>query len=128
VDGFYEWREVAGKKYPYLITREDKAPMVFAGLYDSSDGCAIITAPAQGVVAALHNRMPVTLDADTFAAWLDTTVKDVDRILAAANANGLVCHPVSDRVNSIRNDDATLIERVPDPVAELPKGKTLPLF
>jgi hypothetical protein len=31
-------------------------------------------------------------------------------------------------VNSVRNDDPRLIERVSDPVEELPKGKTLTLF
>ena len=37
--------------------------MVMAGIYDSTDGCAIITAPSQGVVATLHDRMPVVLAA-----------------------------------------------------------------
>jgi hypothetical protein len=31
--------------------------MVMAGVYDSTDGCAMTTAPSQGVMAALHNRM-----------------------------------------------------------------------
>jgi putative SOS response-associated peptidase YedK len=66
VDGFYEWRSVNGKKQPYLIAREDKAPMVMAGLYDSSDGCAIITMPSQGIVATLHDRMPDMLAANSF--------------------------------------------------------------
>ena len=61
VDGFYEWKGVAGTKHPYLIAREDKAPMVFAGIYDSTDGCAIITTAFQGVVATRHDRMPVLI-------------------------------------------------------------------
>ena len=80
VDGFYEWKSIAGKKFPYLISREDRAPMVFAGIYDSTDGCAILTAPSQGVVAALHDRMPVVLQADAFAAWIDPAVNDVSPI------------------------------------------------
>lgn len=43
-------------------------------------------------------------------------------------ADGLACHPVSRAVNTLRNDDPRLIERVPEPVAELPKGKTPGLF
>jgi putative SOS response-associated peptidase YedK len=128
VDGFYEWRSVAGKKQPYLIAREDKEPMILAGIYDASDGCAIITTPSQGIVATLHDRMPVMLAANTFETWLDTGMKDVRSILAAATADGLTCYPVSTRVNSVRKDDPLLIERVPEPVAELPKGKTLSLF
>jgi putative SOS response-associated peptidase YedK len=128
VDGFYEWRSVGGKKQPYLITREDKAPMVMAGIYDASDGCAIITAPSQGIVATLHDRMPVMLAANSFETWLDPSLKDLRPILAAATADGLICYPVSTRVNSVRKDDPMLIEHVPEPVVEEPKGKTLSLF
>jgi len=127
-DGFYEWRSVGGKTQPYLIAREDKAPMIMAGIYDSTDGCAIITAPSQGIVATLHDRMPLMLAANTFDTWLDPSVKDVRPLLAAATADGLVCYPVSTRVNIVRKDDPMLIERVPEPVVEEPKGKTLSLF
>jgi putative SOS response-associated peptidase YedK len=102
--------------------------MVMAGIYDSTNGCAIITAPSQGIVATLHDRMPLVLLPDTFKAWLDPSVKEVRPILAKASADGLTCYPVSRAVNTVRNDDARLIERVPEPVAELPKGKTLSLF
>jgi putative SOS response-associated peptidase YedK len=130
-DGFYEWKATgAKKKTPYLITREDHAPMVMAGLYDSSDGFAIITAPAEGVVATLHDRMPLVLEKAAFDAWFDPSVKDVADILARAakGAHGLVAYPVSTRVNSVRNDDASLMERVAEPPGDAPKGKTLPLF
>jgi putative SOS response-associated peptidase YedK len=128
VDGFYEWRPLGGKKFPYLIAREDHAPMVMAGIYDSTDGCAIITTPSQGIVATLHDSMPLVLSHDRFDAWIDPSVKDVRPILANASADGLTCYPVSRAVNSVRNDDPRLIERVSDPMAELPKGKTLELF
>ncbi len=88
------------------IYREDKAPMVPAGIYDSTDGSAIITTPSQGVVATLHDRMPVMLHTDTFAVWIDPSVKDVRSILATASADGLVCVPVSRDVNNVRNDNA----------------------
>jgi putative SOS response-associated peptidase YedK len=52
----------------------------------------------------------------------------VPPILAAATADGLTCHPVSDRVNSVRKDDPMLIDRVPEPAVAEPKGKTLSLF
>ncbi len=128
VDGFYEWRSLGGVKFPYLIARQDKAPLVMAGIYDSTDGCAIITAPSQGVVSTLHDRMPIILPPGSFGAWLDQNEKDVRSILAQATADGLTCYPVSRAVNSVRNDDPRLIEPVSDPVAELPTGKTLTLF
>jgi len=72
--------------------------------------------------------MPSMLAANTFETWIDASVKDVRPILATATADGLTCYPVSTRVNSVRKDDAMLIERVPEPVVEEPKGKTLSLF
>jgi putative SOS response-associated peptidase YedK len=128
LDGFYEWRSLGEKKYPYLIAREDKAPMVMAAIYDATDGCAIITAPSQGVVATLHDRMPLVLSREEFEAWIDPSVKDVRPILAKASADGLYCFPVSRAVNTVRNDDPRLIERVSDPATEPPKGETLRLF
>jgi putative SOS response-associated peptidase YedK len=128
VDGFFEWKTVAGKKHPYLIAYEDRRPMVMAGIYDSSGGCAILTAPSQGAVAPLHDRMPVVLEPDAFSAWIDPSVKDVRSILSQANASRLITYPVGRGVNSVRNDDPTLIERAPEPSEEPPKGKTLSLF
>jgi len=102
--------------------------MVMAGIYDSSGGCAILTAPSQGVVATVHDRMPVILAPNAFEAWIDPSVQDVRSILAEATADGLISFPVSTRVNNVRKDDPMLIERAPEPVEEEPKGKTLSLF
>jgi putative SOS response-associated peptidase YedK len=98
-----------------------------AGIYDSTDKCAIITTPSQGPCAR-WDRMPLVLQPGSFAAWLDQNEKDVRSILAQATADGLTCYLVSRAVNSVRNDDPRLIEPVSDPVAELPTGKTLTLF
>jgi putative SOS response-associated peptidase YedK len=34
VDGFYEWKEVPGGKFPYSIGMKDDSPFVFAGLWE----------------------------------------------------------------------------------------------
>jgi hypothetical protein len=68
-----------------------------------------------------------TANAVAKEAWIDPSVKDVRPILAKASADGLYCYPVSRAVNTVRNDPR-LIERVPEPMTELPKGETLRLF
>ena len=69
------------------------------------------------------------LPVDTFAPWIDPSVKDVRSILGAANADGLVCCPVSRDVNNVRNDNARIVERAAEPVDVAgAKGKTLSLF
>jgi putative SOS response-associated peptidase YedK len=37
-EGFYEWREENGKKQPYFFYRKDAKPVMFAGIWDYSDG------------------------------------------------------------------------------------------
>jgi putative SOS response-associated peptidase YedK len=82
--------------------------------------------------------MPVMLERGAFDAWLDPKIVDAMPMLRAANANGLTCYPVSRAVNAVANDDARLLERVPEfgegagesgPVkAEEPGKKQLGLF
>lgn len=51
-DGWYEWLTTESGKQPHYITRCDREPLAFAGIYtereDGSLGCAILTEPARG--------------------------------------------------------------------------------
>jgi putative SOS response-associated peptidase YedK len=84
-DGFYEWKgDVPGKKTPYLIERPDQGLFAFAGIWDhwlGADGseletAAMITTEANTDVALVHDRMPVVIEPQNFASWLD--VQNVD--------------------------------------------------
>lgn len=129
-DGFYEWRrEGSGKattRTPFMISRVDAAPMALAGLWEtwaSADGsevdtAAIVTTGANGVLAAVHDRMPAILGPGSVAAWLDT--RGVDSGPAAALCRPcpeewLTLDPVSSRVNHVGNDDVDLIAPLPRP-------------
>ncbi len=129
-DGFYEWRREGGRKQPYLVTRTDRAPMLLAGIYDAFGGVAVITTVAKGAVATLHDRMPVTLEREALATWLDPSRQDVAGLLASANlgATPMALVPVSDRANSIRNDDPSLLEAIDEQAVQHRRGETLPLF
>jgi putative SOS response-associated peptidase YedK len=70
-------------------------------------------------------RMPVILEREQFPVWLDHNVRDVKSILHAANANGLSMFPVSRDVNKVANDRPALIERAPEPTAEVPRQGSL---
>ncbi|KQT77765.1 SOS response-associated peptidase [Methylobacterium sp. Leaf466] len=123
-DGFFEWRrEGTGRtatRTPFKITRVDGAPMALAGLWETwagADGsevdtAAIVTTGANGVLAAIHERMPAILGEAAIAPWLD--VRGVDSGPAAALCRPcpeawLRMEPVGPRVNDARNDDADLI-------------------
>lgn len=111
-DGFYEWS--AGT--PHWITHDGGAPFAFAGLWASwrprgddevlpLHSCAIVTTAATGPVRELHDRMPVILERDAEAAWLDpaTAAQELHALLCAGDPR-LAFRPVSRAVNDARHD------------------------
>lgn len=112
--GFYEWRNEGRLKQPFYMTRADGRPMTFAGLWESKRTAegelrtfSIITTAANGFMSNLHDRMPVVLEQEAFAPWLDRGGTD---LLGPAGEGVLRRHPVSTRVNSVRYNEADCIE------------------
>ena len=106
-DGFYEWRK---DKSPLWITRADGALFAMAGLWDlwrAPDGrerrsLTIVTTAANEALAPIHERMPVILDRDGEAGWLDARA-DRTRLVGLLKpypASGLTLTPVSKKVNA----------------------------
>ena len=121
-DGFYEWQKRAdGARQPYFITLEERRPFGFAGLWerwrDPASGeelvtCTLITTAAGGRLAPIHERMPVILPREAYAAWLAPELTDPQAaraLLRPLPAENLCAWPVSRRVNSPANDDPELI-------------------
>lgn len=96
-DGWYEWDKTTEPKTPHYLTRTDREPIAFAGIYAKRDdgrlGCAIITEPARGTSQAVHERMPLILDDDSLDNWLDPDLTDRESLR-----------------NVVRHIDAELIE------------------
>jgi putative SOS response-associated peptidase YedK len=117
-DGFYEWRaEETGKK-PVWITRPSRKPFAFAGLWakaqrgdgSSIHSCAIVTSKPGEVVAPIHDRMPVILELEAEAAWLDADAGETELLELLAPTDDLAVTEVSDAVNDVRQDGPALIE------------------
>lgn len=78
-DGFYEWHGPKGRRTPFFFRPRSAGPIALAAIYEEwlgADGSeietmAIITVPANRVVAPIHDRMPALLPADRFKDWLD---------------------------------------------------------
>ena len=121
MDGFYEWSRLSGPKRPYLISRSDGAMMTVGGLVAerpdplSPTGhrltVAVITTPAVGEVAALHDRMPFMPDRDDFDLWLHGPAKAAADLIRPSPQH-LSIRMVSMRVNAVRNDDPSVL--IPD--------------
>ena len=130
-DGWYEWAPPSPDqrgKQPYFMTRSDGHPLAFAGLYElwrpkeaESDApwlvtVTVITEPAIGVLAEIHDRMPYVLAPDQWDRWLDTQTTDVTGLLVATPEDyvaQLEVRPVSTAVNNVRNNGPELVSVVP---------------
>ena len=128
---FYEWRAEADGKQPFAVARVDGAQMALAGLWESwtsPEGevlrsFTIVTTTANAEMSALHERMPVILERDAWAPWLDGAPDAAAALMRPAPGGTLRLWPVSRRVNSVRNDGPELLSpfALPEP-APAPAG------
>jgi putative SOS response-associated peptidase YedK len=75
--------------------------------------CTILTTAATANFEAIHDRMPMTIAADAWDAWLDPGVQDRDEITSFMRPAGqldLEMYPVSTAVNAVANNGPRLIE------------------
>ncbi len=142
-DGYFEWypteaRTKAGKpvKQPFFIHPRDGGVLAMAGLYeiwrdptrdpDDPDDpqrfrwtCTVLTTRAEDSVGHIHDRMPLLVEKDRYAAWLDPShgeVEELRRLLVPAAPGRLEAYPVSTQVNNVRNNGPDLVEPLdPEP-------------
>jgi len=71
-----------------------------------------LTTKANDVVQPVHDRMPVILDADDFAAWLDSaaTVQELKELLRPYAGDDLQAVAVSPWVNNARHEGARCLK------------------
>lgn len=119
-DGFYEWRRTEHGKVPIWFHRPDDELFAFAGIWaehtprggDPVHSCAIVTCPPNELMRPIHDRMPVVLEREAEAAWLDpdAEAEDLLRLLAPAPEDALDGREVGDLVSAVREDGPALIE------------------
>jgi putative SOS response-associated peptidase YedK len=136
-DGYYEWyateqKTKAGKplKQPFFIHPEDGSVLAMAGLYeiwrdptrDEDDPqrfrwtCTVLTTSAEDSLGHIHDRMPLLVERDRYAAWLDPTRSDpaeLRALLVPAAPGRLEAYPVTTQVNSVRNNGPELLDPLP---------------
>jgi len=137
-DGWYEWspREHAPGKQPWYVTPADGSGLAFAGLWevwgrgeDRLYSCTVVTAPAVGALAGIHDRMPLVLPPERWAAWLDLDRDDVEALAEPTPAElveGLEIRPVGAAVGNVANNGRQLTARVEPAAAALPEPADQP--
>lgn len=110
-------RRKGGLKQPFCFEVDDGELFGFAGLWDCwRDGsgncittCSILTTTPNALTSAVHDRMPVILEPDSYELWLDPGMRNVDavcKLLKPYDARQMRSYPVSNRLNYVANDDA----------------------
>ena len=108
--GWYEWREVDGKKQAYHLKLEHQDEIAFAGIW-TQDQFSILTTSANEAINHVHDRMPVILAKERWQVWLaDTPLETITGMLESYDARETDAYPVMNRVGSVKNDDEGLIE------------------
>src|ERR1019366_5743775 len=108
----------------YYITMADQPVFGFAGLWDRSvaaegtalESCTIITIPPNALMAEIHNakqRMPAILQNTDIESWLTGSTDEARAALKPYPDDLMHAQKVSTRVNSPKNNHASLIEPAP---------------
>jgi putative SOS response-associated peptidase YedK len=115
-DGFYEWKRDGKAKQPFCFEVDQGGLFAFAGLWERwrdpsgqwVKSCSILTTTPNAVTSAVHDRMPVILDRESYDLWLDPGMNDAaaaSELLKPFDARLMRCYPVSSRINHVANDD-----------------------
>lgn len=114
-DGYFEWVGPKENRQPIWFHRPDHQLVLLAGLYESwrptpdtwQRTFTIITTEPNEMAAKVHDRMPVILPDDRVDDWLfqGSDPDAMKALLVPAPDDLLIATPVSQRVNSVRNDD-----------------------
>lgn len=122
LNGYFEWEKDAQKKKSkaHFIVSASGDYFVFAGIYESwYDNslnetiltCALLTTEPNEKISNLHDRMPVVLEADQWDLWLDdrSSYAELNRLFAPLPSEKIRYYPVSELVNSVKNDSIECI-------------------
>ncbi|MGD1012559.1 MAG: SOS response-associated peptidase [Acidimicrobiales bacterium] len=126
-DAFYEWappdrHDSSRRRLPWCFKSPDSGLLLLAGLFEhwrpltdeaaaALSTCTILTTGANGLVSAIHDRMPVLIAEEDLDVWLapgPLGTAEAGRLLRPAHENALERFRVSTKVNDARTDGPEL--------------------
>jgi putative SOS response-associated peptidase YedK len=123
VEGFYEWRDVGGKKYPYFIHLKDAEVFALGGIYESwtsqetgeiFNTYSIVTTEANPLMAMIHNlklRMPLIIGKENESDWLnvDLPKESIQGLMKPFNQDLMNAYTISRLITS-RTENSNVVE------------------
>lgn len=85
---YFEWKKVGNQKIKHKIIVEDSPIFSMAAIYCTFKNSnnqyvqafTILTTDAVSQISEIHSRMPVIIEPKDEELWLDTSIKDIDRV------------------------------------------------
>ena len=122
MDGFYEWKRKGKEKLPFRIITKDQEIFSVAGIWEkwkSPEGeelytFSVITKEPNAIMKDIHDRMPAILLPEQEKIWLDPEIpaKAAVEMITEYPPENMKAYRVSKKVNSVRENDKTLIEEL----------------
>jgi putative SOS response-associated peptidase YedK len=123
IDNFFEWKAIPGarSKQPYAVGMRSGEPFAVAAIWDNWKrpgtsewvrSFAIVTCPANQLLAEIHERMPVIVPADGYDQWLASADPDPQALLVPYPSAPMTMWPITTRVNTPANDDRDILSPV----------------
>ncbi|GAB4254322.1 MAG: SOS response-associated peptidase [Methylomicrobium sp.] len=119
--GFYEWHPTESGKQPYHVHYPTMRLCAFAGLWEHWENdnetiysCTIVTCQALGVVAKIHDRMPLIVVPEDYDAWLDKRdiPPNLHRFDQSAAYSDIELTAISPYVNNPGHNDTACISPI----------------
>jgi putative SOS response-associated peptidase YedK len=123
VDGFFEWKAVAGgkTKQPYAIAMKDGSAFALAAIWDrwrdpalggeERRTFAVITCPPNELLATIHDRMPVILKPEDYARWIGSE-EDPRDLLQPFPAELMTMWPIDGKVGKPDNNTPDILDPI----------------
>jgi putative SOS response-associated peptidase YedK len=122
VDNFFEWRSTRGKaRQPYAVGMKSGEPFALGAIWEGWKRpgneewvrtFAVVTTAANGLVAQIHDRMPVIIPPIAYDRWLANVEPDPRDLLVPFPSEPMAMWPIGMRVNKPENDDAAILDQL----------------
>lgn len=117
LSGFYIWKKDDPNKQPFFVRMLNDSVMSAAGMFDKkNEVVTLITAESNTLIQPMSELMPLLLNRDLSAVWIDEK-ENMDNLLGKSEnlfmLTDLSVLKVSKKVNDQKNDNPNLIQPIP---------------
>lgn len=121
MSGFFEWHQDTVGKQPYYIHKANNEMLAVAAFWELWQGegeekpiysCCLVTSEANPFMMPIHKRMPVCLNKEQQAIWLDNSQfipERLQELMRPYREDDLISYPVTPLVNHARFDNPLAI-------------------